>query len=162
MDIQLTQILFQIVNFSVVVGALSYFLYKPVLKIFDERSLRIAEGQKAAQKAIEAQEQLETTKQKAESEIKKERAQVLSEAQEQAKKQAQEIIAQAKEEAKQEREKLTAKWQEEKAALLQQSKQDMIDAVIAVSAKVVGETLAQDKNQHKLIDAQIDAVLKNI
>jgi len=38
MDIQLPQIIFQIVNFGVVVGALTYLLYKPVKKMLDERS----------------------------------------------------------------------------------------------------------------------------
>ena len=162
MDIQLTQILFQIVNFSVVVGALTFFLYKPVIKIFDERANRIAEGQKAAQKAIETKEELDSLQQKAQSEMKKERAEILVKAQEEAKVKAQEIIAQAKKEAQAEHAKLIASWEKEKQTLLANAKKDMIDAVVAVSAKVIGTTLADGKNQQKLIDTQLDSVLKNI
>ena len=64
MDIQITQILFQAINFSVVLGALTFLLYKPVLKMFDERSQKIAEGQKAAEAAIQDKEKLEEARKK--------------------------------------------------------------------------------------------------
>lgn len=161
MDIQLTQILFQAINFSVVLGALTYFLYKPVLKMFDERSKKIAEGQKAAEAAIKEKEELETQRKKMESDLKKERAEVLKEAQEEAKAKAQEIVAQAKKEAKAEKSKLVAAWEKEKAALLKEAKQDMADAVIAVSAKVIGKSL-DTKAQQKLIDTELDTILKSL
>ena len=44
MDIQLPQIIYQLVNFGVVFGAVTYLLYKPVQKILDERSKRIADS----------------------------------------------------------------------------------------------------------------------
>lgn len=161
MDIQWTQILFQAINFSVVLGALTYFLYKPVLNIFDERSKKIAAGQKAAEAALEEKEALETKRAKMESELKKERAKVLKQAQEEAKEKASEIIAQAKKEAKTEKTKLMTAWEKEKAALLKEAKQDMTDAVIAVSAKVIGKSL-DSKSQQKLIDAELDTVLKSL
>ena len=49
MEIDISQILFQIVNFSVVLAALTFLLYKPIFKMFLERAKRIEEGQKAAQ-----------------------------------------------------------------------------------------------------------------
>jgi F-type H+-transporting ATPase subunit b len=161
MDIQLTQILFQIINFSVVVGALTYFLYKPVLKIFDERSKRIAEGQKAAQEAIKTQEELEAVKKKSQNDLKKERAEVLRQAQEEAKTKAQEIIAKAKAEAKVEREKSLVNWEKEKTQLYKDSKQEMADAVIAVSAKVISKSL-DNKAHQQLIDKELDNILKSI
>jgi F-type H+-transporting ATPase subunit b len=41
----------QAVNFSVLLGALSYFLYAPLMKILDERREKIAEGVRAADAA---------------------------------------------------------------------------------------------------------------
>ena len=161
MDIQWTQILFQAVNFSVVLGALTFLLYKPVLKMFDERSQRIAEGQKAAESAIKTQEALEVKTKKMDSELKKEKAQVLKEAQEEAKAKATDLVAAAKKEAQAEKSKLVAAWEKEKAALLKEAKQDMADAVIAVSAKVIGESL-DSKAQQKLIDTELEAILKSL
>ena len=43
MDIQLPQIIFQLVNFGVVFGAIVYLLYKPTQKILDERAKRVAD-----------------------------------------------------------------------------------------------------------------------
>ncbi|GIK83721.1 MAG: hypothetical protein BroJett025_03430 [Patescibacteria group bacterium] len=161
MDIQITQILFQAINFSVVLGALTFLLYKPVLKMFDERSQKIAEGQKAAEAAVTEKNELEQTRKKMENDLKKERATVLKEAQDEAKEKAQEILAQARKEAKAEKSKLLDSWDTEKAALLKEAKQDMADAVMAVSAKVIGKSL-DVKAQQKLIDSELETILKNL
>ncbi len=161
MDIQLTQILFQAINFSVVLGALTFLLYKPVLNIFDERSKKIAEGQKAAEAALKDKAELEDKRKKMESDIKKERAKVLKEAQEEAKVKATDLVAAARSEAKMEKSKLVASWEKEKAALLKETKQDMADAVIAVSAKVIGQSL-DSKAQQKLIDTELETILKSL
>lgn len=52
-------LLAQVVNFGVLLGLLTYFLYKPVLRIIDERQRKIAEGVKTAEAA--AQRLLEAT-----------------------------------------------------------------------------------------------------
>jgi F0F1-type ATP synthase membrane subunit b/b' len=52
MEINFLQILFQAINFGVVFGAITFLLYKPVMKMLDERAKKIAEGQSAAEKSI--------------------------------------------------------------------------------------------------------------
>ena len=44
-------LLIQAVNFGVLLAALSYFLYAPLMKIIDERRAKIAEGVRAAEAA---------------------------------------------------------------------------------------------------------------
>ena len=44
-------LLIQAVNFGVLLTALTYFLYRPVMKIIDERRAKIDEGVRAAQAA---------------------------------------------------------------------------------------------------------------
>lgn len=161
MDIQLTQILFQAINFSVVLGALTFLLYKPVVKMFDERSQKISEGQKAAEAAIKEKDALEQTRKKMENDLKKERATVLKQAQEEAKTKAQDILATAKKEAKDEKAKLVTAWEKEKVTLLRESKNDIADAVIAVSAKVIGKSLDAKAHQ-KLIDSELETILKSL
>lgn len=41
----------QVINFSVLLGALTYFLFKPLMKTLDERRTKIAEGVRAADAA---------------------------------------------------------------------------------------------------------------
>lgn len=161
MDIQLSQILFQIINFSVVLGALIFLLYKPVLKIFEERSKRIEEGQKAAEAAIMTRDEIDKEKKKMESDLKKERSKIIIEAQEDAKEKAREIIETAHKEAKEEKAKLLKGWENEKNQLLKDTKADIEDAIIAISAKVIGQSF-DIKSQHKLIDSEINSIIKNI
>ncbi len=44
-------LLIQAVNFGLLLSVLTYFLYKPVLRIIDERQKKIAEGVKTAEEA---------------------------------------------------------------------------------------------------------------
>jgi F-type H+-transporting ATPase subunit b len=161
MEIHLDQILFQIVNFSVVMGALSYLLYKPVLKIFEERALRIAEGQKAATKAIEQQQAAEALKTEARKELKKERAEVLETATKEAEVQKKQLVAEARELAQSVVTESKARWEEEKAQELQKMHADLVSAVIATTEKVLESKLT--KTDHAaLIDKELTNILKSL
>jgi F-type H+-transporting ATPase subunit b len=52
-------LLIQAVNFGLLLVALTYFLYRPILRIIDERQAKIAEGVRVAQ---EASQKLEDAK----------------------------------------------------------------------------------------------------
>lgn len=161
MDIQLPQILFQIINFGVVLGALTYLLYKPILKVLDERAKRIEEGQKAAQKAIADQENIEETKKQIRQKAEKEAAKLMDEASKTADQKKTQLAAKAKEEALKEVERLRDAWTDEKRKSLQDMKQAFAEAVITASEKVVGESL-NAKLQSKLIDDEFAKLVKNI
>jgi len=45
-------LLIQAVNFGLLLAALTYFLYKPILKIIDERREKVAEGVRTAERHI--------------------------------------------------------------------------------------------------------------
>lgn len=161
MDIQVPQILFQIINFGVVVAALSFLLYKPLQKVFEERASRIAAAQKAAEENLAEQEKLEQYKKKVKHEAEKQATAILEEAKEKAEERKRKIMAEAKTEAEQEREKLVKEWQAEKNQLLQSLHTEMVDAVVSTAEKVVGSAL--DKKAHsKLIDQEINAIAKTL
>jgi len=153
MDIQLPQIIFQIINFSVVMGALTYFLYKPVLKVLEERQKRVEEAQRAAEESITEKNRISELEQKA--------AEILEKARENAKASESEILAAAKKQAKAEIEKMTISWEEEKKQHLTDMKNEFISTVITTAEKVVGESLDSKKHQ-KLIDAQLKSLLETI
>lgn len=55
-------IVIQIINFVVLMGALSYFLYKPVLRMLNEREEKIAQGIRDAEEAAQARESAEVSR----------------------------------------------------------------------------------------------------
>ncbi len=161
MDIQLPQIIFQIVNFSVVAGALTYLLYKPVQKIMDERANKIIEGQKAADAALREKEAIEALKKKSQSEAEKAASSLMEETKKAAETRSQELLAQTQEHGKAQLVKLQAEWQNEKKELVKELKTQFADAVVATAEKVVGESL-DAKAQSKLIDQELNTLLKSL
>jgi F-type H+-transporting ATPase subunit b len=159
MDIQLPQIIFQIINFSVVMGALTYLLYRPIQKIMDERVSKIKEGQEAAQAAIDEKQNLAEFKTKIEREAERKAAAVVDEAVKRANQQRQDILAKAKEEAKLEVEKQRADWQTERAQLITAARQEMVDTILAVSAKVIEKKL-DEKTEGAFITRELEKALK--
>ncbi len=53
----------QLVNFAILLGALSYFLYRPVMKLLDERAAKIEQGIADANAAATAKASAESEKQ---------------------------------------------------------------------------------------------------
>jgi len=161
MDIQFPQILFQAINFLVVLGSLSFLLYKPLLKVFDERSKRIAEGQKAAEEALVQREQIEALEQRTKQRLNEKSAQVLDKATKEANSTKSQIIEEAKQQALVEVEVLKQKWVDEKEQLLKGVHDQLADAVIQTSAKVVGSSFSSAQHS-KLIDQELSHFLKQI
>lgn len=158
MDIQLPQIIFQLINFGVVVGALTYFLYRPILKILEERAQKIDQAQKAADKTLAEKEQIEAMKKKAKNDADKQASEILAEARETAEQQKKQLLAKAKEEAKAEVAKLKEQWEEEKAKMARSMQAEFTEAVMAVTEKVIGKL---DKKTHQaLIDKEIKNLMK--
>ena len=149
--------MYQAINFLIVLGALSYLLYKPILKIFAERSKRIEEGQKAAQNALQEQEKIEELKKSSKTKIEKEREKILKEATISAKEQAAEIIAAATKQAENEISRLKQQWktqqQKDRAAMEAQ----LVELVLATTTKVLGSQLS-NKDHHALIAKELQSI----
>lgn len=161
MEIHLDQILFQIFNFFVVMGALTYLLYKPVLKIFEERAVRIAEGQKAAAEALEQKQAIEALKTEARKELKKEKATVLEAATKEATAQKLQLLAEAQEAAQTFLTEAKQKWAEERAQKLQEMQGELVTAVVATTEKVLERKLTKTDHS-ELIDKELSQLLKSI
>lgn len=102
MEINIYQILFQILNFGVVMYLLNKVLYKPVIKMLDDRAKKINEGMSQAEKNIKAGEEIEKTKKAEVNKARKEAGSIVAAAEVDAKKKADEIIKKAHEKAKEE------------------------------------------------------------
>jgi len=154
MNIQLAQLVYQTLNFLIVFGAFSFLLYKPILKIFAERSKRIEEGQKAAQHALLEQEKVEELKRSSKTKIEKEREQILKEATTIAKEQSAQIIATARAQAETEIAHLREQWKDQQRKDRAELESQLVELVIATTTKVLGSELT-NKNQHDLIQKEL-------
>ncbi|MBW7944297.1 ATP synthase F0 subunit B [Patescibacteria group bacterium] len=161
MDIELPQILFQIVNFGVVVGALTFLMYKPVRKMLEERSNKIEEAQKAAESTLLEKRNLDETKKRLIAEAEKEAQRIVDEAKKDAKRIEKDIIAQAKEAATVEVEKEKQQLADEYKNTVKTLRQSFIAELAAMTEKVLGEAVDQ-KVIAKKLDKDIDAVIAKI
>lgn len=100
MEINIYQVLFQIFNFGVVMYLLNKVLYKPVLKMLDERAKKINEGMALADKNIKAADESEKSKKAEIAKARKEASVILATAEKEAKAKADKIISEAKAKAK--------------------------------------------------------------
>lgn len=161
MEIQFFQILFQIINFSVVLGVVTFLLYKPIQKILDERAKRIKAGQEAADQAIIEKEEINKQKSQNTKDAEKTASDLLEAAKKQALTQKKEILAATKKEAEAERQKMLDSWQQEKTNLKKQYQQQMIEAVITTTEKVIAKKMTSKIDQ-ELIDRELDSILAKI
>lgn len=161
MDIQLPQILFQLINFSVVVGGITYLLYKPVQRVLDERADRVEEATKAAEETASEKDKLAQLKAKAQKDAKREASELLDEARKEAVRVREDMVARARQEAQADVQKAKAEWQVEKQRMIAKLNDELVDAVVAVSGKLLSEKLDAKKDA-TLINRELDAVLKHI
>ena len=155
LGISLPTLIAQIVNFAILFGLLYLVAYKPIMRMFDERSKRIKEG-------LEQSERMKEQATRAEEEVKKQL--------EAASKQGQEIIAQAakmgegvrqsaKEQAEKEAESLLGRARleirRERDEAIDELRKEFADLTIMAAGKVIERSL--DKEAHRQL---IDKVLE--
>lgn len=147
----------QIVNFTILLLILKRFMYKPLLKVLEERKKKIADSLKNA-------EEIEARLQKIGEDRERELTKAAKEAQailDEATKNAQELVAEAHQKASQEAEKVFAKSSEqlklEREKLQAQMRVELAGLVVAGLQKVSGKVLTK-ADQKDLIEQS----LKNI
>lgn len=159
MQIHWYQLLFQIINFGVLIFVLNKFLYGPIVKIIDQRNKKIQDGIKAAEKNLEEKAGLDEFKKKIQLKAEKEATEILSKARKQATDQSKQIVAQSKTEtqdiAQKEFENLKEKLNDEEAKM----KNRIGSLVVDMTAKVLEETLTS-ADQHKIVDRELKILAK--
>ncbi len=143
------------VNFIILFALLSIFLYRPVLKILDERQAKIKESMDLAeqirQQAARSQEEIKAQLEAA----RKEGQDIVA----QATQIGERLKAEAKESAQQEAESLISKArteiQRERDRAIEELRSEFADIAILAAEKVIKETI--DKEKHRKL---IEEVLK--
>jgi len=144
-------LLAQIVNFLILFLALSVLLWKPMLRMLNERKQRIAQGLEDAEQARHDRERAQAEYEERIKQAGQEREEILARAAEegegaraetlaQARAQAEQIVAEGKETVERERQQMLAALRSQVAALS-----------IAAANKLIGEAL-DEQRQRRLID----------
>lgn len=144
-------LLSQIVNFLILFLALRFLLWKPMLKMLNERKQRIAQGLEDAEQARKDRERAQAEYEERIKQAEQERREILARAAEegeqaraealaQARAQAERFISEGKETIERERQRMLAGLRSQVAALS-----------IAAANKLIGEAL-DEQRQRRLID----------
>lgn len=155
MEIRWAQILFQVLNFGIIFFVLNRFVYKPVLKMLDERAGKIKDGLQAAEKNLQIQDELEEKQKLAEVTSRNDAQKIVADA----KKEAKELLRKAEEQAKVEAKKVLAKEREAFEASVSKSKEDFKKEASEIVAQATEAVLRGNltlKLQQDLIDKQIN------
>lgn len=157
MDIQIPQIIFQAINFFVIVYVLHRFIYKPILNILDERSKKVEAGLKAAENNLKQEAEIEKRVQSEIKQARKEAKEILKDAKIEAEKKAQEIIQaatiKAKKALEKERQSLATQAETEKAKM----KDEFADMVVTATRMVLKNSLGQSEQQ-RIVESQIKKI----
>ena len=140
LDIRL--IVIQVFNFGLLMAALSYFLYKPVLKVLADRQEKIAQGIKDADEAGKALATASEQKKVIVAAANKEAEAMTSRAKEHAVTKADEIVAEALKKAEQVATDAVLKSQELKASALKESEAEIAKLAVLAAEKVLKERAA--------------------
>lgn len=154
MEIHLSQILFQVINFGIIFFLLKKFVYKPVLRILDERAEKIKDGMSAAEKNITLQEKIEAEKKEVLRKARLEAKKVVASAT----KEADELIKKARQTAKDEARQVSVKERQAFEADLKKTRSQFESELVTMvgeATKAVLKELLDVKASEKLIETQI-------
>ncbi len=159
LGIEPVMLLTQIINFLVLVVVLTKFLYKPILKLIDDRRRKIEEGLELSQKMKIKEEELAKEKEVVLDKAKDEGQKLIEECKERGRKLENEIVILANEEAKGIKEKAKREIDQERTKLWEELEKQMLEVASAMAKTVVMDVLDQ-KSQVQLIDKKLEKLEK--
>ena len=145
--INLPLLLAFIVNFVILFGLLGLVLYKPVMKMLDERSKRIKESMEQAEATKEEYARAEEEVKRLVSKAREDGQALVTQATHIGEKLKEEAREGAKEEARAIIERTRAELEEERDRIIDDLRREFVDISISAAEKVIKETL--DKEGHR-------------
>lgn len=136
-DVNLTGLIFQVINFVLLLYLLNRFMFKPLLERMDERSTKIARGLEDAEAAARDRELARAEREAALSDARREAAEMLASANKIAADTRDEILAKARAEAEGVTARATEEIGAEKERAMAELRASVADLALAAAGKVV-------------------------
>ena len=151
LGITIPGIVTQIASFAILFGILYVLLYKPILRMLDERSAKIREGLESAERAREEAAESREDMQRQLDEARTEGQAMIAQAREVADRFREEELSKARTEIAAERARAGADIQRERDAAVQELRQEFAGLAISAAERVAKRSL--DESAHReLID----------
>jgi F-type H+-transporting ATPase subunit b len=151
LGINLGYLLVQIFNFAILFLMLSAWVYRPIVKMIENRRTSIEKGLEDARVAAEARDNAEKEANKVVAEAQAKASEVVREATERAEAAGRDIKAMAESEAAQAKEAALAEVAVEREQILSDVRGQIAALAMAATQKLVGEAM-DEKRQHALLD----------
>jgi F-type H+-transporting ATPase subunit b len=136
-----------IINFVILFALLGLFLYKPVMKMLDERSSRIKESMERAEATKEEYARAEEEVRKLINKAREDGQALVSQAGQMGEKIKEEAKEGARKEAQVIVDRTRAELEEERDRIIDDLRREFVDISISAAEKVIKETL--DKERHR-------------
>ncbi|MBU1164318.1 F0F1 ATP synthase subunit B [Patescibacteria group bacterium] len=147
-------IIAQMVNFLILLAVLYKFLYKPVLKMLTDRTKKIEQGIKDAERIKDELVKAETQKEQKILAAKKEAESIVLSAQKVAEENRQKYLAQTKKEAQEVVDKAKVQIANEKEKMIKEVRADVSDMVAMATNKVL-EDVVDEEVDKKVVEHTI-------
>jgi F-type H+-transporting ATPase subunit b len=151
LGINLGYFLFQVFNFSILAVLLYAFAYKPIVKMLEDRKLKIAQGHEDARVAAEARANAEKEAEKILAEAQAKASEVVRDATGRAEVAGRDVKAAAEAEAATAKDAALAEAKVERDRMLSDVRGQIAALAMAATQKLIGEAL-DEKRQHALLD----------
>lgn len=140
----------QLINFGILLAALTFFLYRPVMRVLDERRERVRQSMEHAAKLEREVEEMEKERKKRLKELDDQAKTFLSEAKQQAEGMKKEIVDGAKAEVDQMLEKGRKQLDDERRKLLTDLQKTVTTVSVQLAEKIL-EREFSEADQKKLL-----------
>ena len=159
MSIHWYQLLFQIINFGILILVLKKFFYRPIITIINQRNKKIEDSIKAADANLKEKAKIEEIKKQAVMEAEKEAVRIVEAARKESDKTAKQILQAARTEAEGEVDKKLKLLTEKLAEQESQITGRITDLVIKATQSVLKGSLTVSQ-QNAIIDSEIKKLAK--
>ena len=137
--LDLSLLIVQVINFGVLLIGLWWFLYRPAIKVIDERRARIAEGVENADRAEQRLSDIESERDDVLAQASSDASEIVKHAKERAEEQASGIVGDAHTRAEGVLGAASERAEEMKAQALRESKEEIGKAAVLAAAKILKE-----------------------
>ena len=153
LGVNLPTLLVYVVNFSILLGVLYFFAYKPLLRAMDQRTTRISESLAAADRARDEAASSRSAIEEQLNESRREGQRLLDQAREAAERYREEEMVRARQEADSFVERARTDIQRERDAALDEVRVSFGDLAISAAERVIRRSV--DRQVHQELIAQV-------
>ena len=138
-------LLAQMLNFGILAFLLTKFLFKPMIKVLDERREKAQEIETSAKEVADARRNMETWREEQKQQAQIEADRILKEGQQQAEKQRRKAVEETEAEITRIREKATREMEQERERVFQEAQSELAGLALVATEKILGrEVTSQD------------------